>query len=221
MFRSYFAVMRRYNMVRFSIVALIMAMLIVNSPSAMAAPLAADSAPAAAEGDAGHAETPGLLSINPGAAIWNLLIFLLVLFVLGMFVWPPILTGLQAREGKIRADLHGAEQANLQAQATLASYQKQLGDAQSKVQEMLAEARRDAEAVGAKIVEEAKADAERQRARSLADIESAKVAAVTELANQTSDLAMSLARQVVGRELNASDHAELIRQSLERLPSSN
>jgi F-type H+-transporting ATPase subunit b len=217
-------------MVRLTFIALIMAMFSVNVPAVLAAPLASDSAETGAvdgsgsdssKSDADHAETPGLLSINPGAAIWNLLIFLLVLFVLGMFVWPPILTGLQAREDKIRADLQGAEQANLQAQATLAGYQKQLGEAQSKVQDMLAEARRDAEVVGAKIVEEAKADAERQRVRSLADIESAKVAAVTELANQTSDLAMALARQVVGRELNANDHADLIRQSLDRLPSSN
>lgn len=195
--------------------------LVLDTPEAAAADGSPDQVDAKTDHDHAGPPTPGLLSINPGAAIWNLLIFLLVLFVLGMFVWPQILNGLQAREDKMRADLQGAEQANRQAQATLADYQRQLNEAQAQIQAMFSEARRDAETVGAKIVEEAKADAERQRVRALADIEAAKTTAVSELASQTSDLAMALARQVVGRELNANDHAELIRQSLDRLPSNN
>lgn len=167
------------------------------------------------------ADMPPLLNVDLGSAIWNLLIFLVVLSILGKFVWPQILAGLQARESRIRNDLESAEKANRDAKLLLADYQRQLDEAQGKVQEMLAEARRDAERVGAGIVEEAKSDAERQRQRALADIETAKSVAMTELANQTSDLAISLARQVVGRELNPNDHAELIRQSLERIPSRN
>ncbi len=34
-------------------------------------------------------------------------------------------------------------------------------------------------------------------------------------------MAMQVARKVVGRELNPADHADLIRQSLDRLPSNN
>lgn len=173
------------------------------------------------EGHQGSAEAPPLLNIDFGSAIWNLLIFLIVLAILGKFVWPHILAGLQAREDKIHSDLQGAEKANQEAKRMLAQYQTQLDEAQGKVQEMLAEARRDAERVGARIVEEAKGDADRQRQRALADIQAAKTVAITELADQTSELAISLARQVVGRELNASDHAELIRQSLARIPSRN
>ncbi len=174
-----------------------------------------------AEGDHAEGDQPSLLSLNPGAAVWNLLIFLLVLTILGIFVWPKILEGLQAREDKIHSDLDAAKQASEAAQASLAEYQKQLSEAQETVQSMLAEARRDAEQVGAKIVAEAKADADRQRERAVSDIEAAKVVAIGELASQTSDLAMSLARQVVGRELNEGDHADLIRQSLDKLPSRN
>lgn len=188
---------------------------------------AEEDVPFVAEGAAEHdvhpvrSDAPPLLNVDLGSAVWNLLIFLVVLFILGKFVWPPILAGLQARENRVRNDLEGAERANRDAKLLLADYQKQLDEAQAKVQEMLAEARRDAERVGAGIVEEAKGDAERQRQRAVADIETAKSVAMTELANQTSELAISLARQVVGRELNPSDHADLIRQSLERIPSRN
>ena len=64
-------------------------------------------------------------------------------------------------------------------------------------------------------------EAERQRERAVSDIETAKKVAISELAGQTSDMAIQVAKQVVGRELKAEDHAELIRQSLERLPSNN
>ncbi|MEM9646360.1 MAG: ATP synthase F0 subunit B, partial [Planctomycetota bacterium] len=90
-----------------------------------------------------------------------------------------------------------------------------------QVQTMLADARNDASATGQRIVEEAKQEAARQQERALADIETAKKVAVSEIAGQTSDLAMQLARGVVGRELNPGDHSDLIRQSLEKLPSNN
>lgn len=177
----------------------------------------------AAHADAGHADghTPPLLSFDAGSAFCNLAIFLGVFFILSKFVWPVILGGLKAREEKIHGDLEAAENATAEAKGLLAEYQTKLDDAASQVQAMLAEARRDAEASGQRIVEEAKAEAQRQSERAIADIETAKKVAISDIAGQTSDMAISVAKQVVGRELKADDHAELIRQSLERLPSNN
>ncbi len=172
-------------------------------------------------GSGEHAESPGILSFDLGSAIWNLIIFLLVLAILSKFVWPGILGGLQAREDKIRGDLESAESANAKAQSLLGEYQKKLDEAAVQVQTMLAEARRDAEASGQRIVADAKAEADRQRERAVADIETAKKVAMADLAGSTADLAMNVARSVVGRELRAEDHADLVRQSLDRLPSHN
>ena len=172
------------------------------------------------EGD--HAESdPVLLRFDVGSAICNLLIFLGVLGILSKFVWPVILGGLQAREDKIFDELSNAEKANADAQSLLADYQGKLDGAAAEVQSILADARNDATASGQRIVEEAKEEAERQRERAIAEIETAKKVALADLAGQTSDLAIGVAQQVIGRELKAEDHAELIRQSLDRLPSNN
>lgn len=186
----------------------------------------AASGPGHEESGHGHggqdeAGTPPLLQVDFGSAIVNLAIFLGVLFVLSKFVWPVILGGLKAREDKIHGDLQAAQQANVEAKELLASYQAKLDAAANQVQAMLAEARKDAEASGQRIVAESKAEAERQRERAVAEIETAKKVALSDLAGQTSDLAIQVAKQVVGRELQAGDHAELIRQSLDRLPSHN
>ncbi len=164
---------------------------------------------------------PPLLQFDFGSAICNLAIFLGVLFILSKFVWPVILDGLKAREQKIHGDLVEAEKANADARALLADYQTKLDEASGKVQTMLAEARVDAEASGQRIVDEAKSEAQRQTERAVADIETAKKVALSDLAGQTSDMALAVAGQVVGRELRAEDHAELIRHSLDRLPSDN
>ncbi|GAA5510673.1 F0F1 ATP synthase subunit B [Novipirellula caenicola] len=171
----------------------------------------------------GHddAHTPPLLSFDIGSAVCNIAIFLGVLAILSKFVWPPILNGLKAREDKINGDLENAERINAEARSLLSDYQTKLDEAASQVQGMLAEARRDAEANGQRIVADAKAEAERTRDRAIADIETAKKVALADLAGQTSDMAMQVAKSVVGRELRPEDHADLIRQSLDRLPSNN
>ena len=171
------------------------------------------------EGD--HAEAPVLLSFDIGSAVCNLLIFLGVLGILSKFVWPVILGGLQAREDKIFDELKDAEKANADAQSLLADYQDKLDGAAAEVQSILSDARNDATASGQRIVDEAKQEAERQRERAIAEIETAKKVALADLAGQTSDLAIGVAQQVIGRELKAEDHSELIRQSLDRLPSNN
>jgi F-type H+-transporting ATPase subunit b len=86
---------------------------------------------------------------------------------------------------------------------------------------MLTEAKKASELERQRIVAEARSECDAQRVRTLTEIEQAKKVAMSELATKTSDMALSVARRIVGRELKADDHAELIRQSLERLPSKN
>jgi F-type H+-transporting ATPase subunit b len=170
---------------------------------------------------AGSSQAPPLLSFDVGSAFCNLVIFLGVLLILSKFVWPVILQGLKDREDKIFDELANADRANADAKKILSEYQSKLDDAATQVQSILTEARNDASASGQRIVEEAKQEAERQRERALSEIETAKKVALADLAGQTSDLAIGVAQQVIGRELKAEDHAELIRQSLDRLPSNN
>jgi len=63
-----------------------------------------------------------------GSALFNLLMFLALFFVLAKFVWPKILEGIQAREAKIRSDLEHAEQAARQAEETLKEFARKTGE---------------------------------------------------------------------------------------------
>ncbi len=173
---------------------------------------------ASSEGEGGGGS---LLSADPGAAIWNLAIFITVFVLLSLFVWPKILEGLVAREDRIRNDLEGAEKANSEAKSLLADYNKRIAEAQAETQSLLAQARKDAEVAGQRIIDQAREEADRQRQRAVQDIDSAKKAALAEMANQTTAVAVQIARQMLGRELKAEDHAEVVRQALQGLPSKN
>lgn len=180
-----------------------------------------DHHPQDKHGSDDHGSSSFLLTVDPGAAFWNLAIFLIVFLVLAKFVWPPILSGIQARESKIHDDLLSAQNAKLEAESMLSEYQAKLDQAQVRVHEMVADARHEAEKTKQDILEAAQAEADRQRDRAVAEIQSAKNAALGEVAQHSTALALQMARQVVGRELKESDHADLIRQSLDNLPSNN
>ena len=172
-----------------------------------------ESAAAEAHGD----EMPFLLDVDLGSAIWNLIVFLLLLAVLAKFVWPPILKGLQQRDEKLRSDLEGAERANRDAQETLNQYKTQLAEAQREAQRIIEQSRSDAQRVGAELKEQAQNELTQMRQRAEADIETAKQQAIADLYEQTAVLATQVAGQILKREIRPEDHQSLVQESLSGL----
>src|SRR5688572_14615585 len=74
-----------------------------------------------------HAESAGgPFEGNFGVALWTLIIFGIVIFVLGRFAWGPILGGLQQREQFIRTSLTQAKADREAAEARLKEYSDKL-----------------------------------------------------------------------------------------------
>jgi F-type H+-transporting ATPase subunit b len=96
-----------------------------------------------------------------------------------------------------------------------------LADAAVQAQDMVVQAKRDAEHVAERIKTEAQSNAERLLDRARSEIETAKQSALSELSLKSTDIAFGLARKVIGRELKTSDHEQLIKDALGRLPSGN
>ena len=176
--------------------------------------------------DAAHADSSGHVAVNPNPltvdpdlAIVTAVIFLLLLLVLAKFAWRPIMEALDRREQGIVDQLDEAKRINAQAKKISADYERKLAAAADEVRELLEEARRDAEATKQRIVAEAQDAAATERDRAVREIELAKYDALHELSQQSVQQAIDLAGQVVGREVNAEDHAGLIKESLEKFPS--
>ncbi len=177
------------------------------------------------EQDVTHAnvsdQTWELIDFRTDMAFFSALVFLMLLACLIPVAWKPIMQGLEKREQGIADNISRAEKAAADASAKLAEYEAKLAGAAEDSQRMLAEARKDAEATGQKLIATAQEEAALQRDRAIADIEAAKRLALSDLANQSTDLAMTLAQRVVGREVKAADHQGLIQEMLSKVPSNN
>ncbi|MGJ9418552.1 F0F1 ATP synthase subunit B [Massilia sp. CMS3.1] len=139
-----------------------------------------------------------------------------VFFILAMFtmkfVWPPLMKALDERAEKIanglaaadrgKADLAAAEK---RVQAELAGArdegQKRIADAEKRAQMIIDDAKKTAADEAARIVANAKADAEQQVTR-----------VREELRGQVAALAVKGAEQILKREVNADAHAALLSQ---------
>src|SRR5687768_12951728 len=89
-----------------------------------------------------HAEgNGGLLSVNPGLAIWTVIIFAIVFAILAKFAFPQILGAVEAREKHIEELAAAAERDRAEAARLLEEARKQMDDTHAKVHQALAESR--------------------------------------------------------------------------------
>lgn len=152
-----------------------------------------------------------------GNVFWTLVTFGLVIFVLGKFVWGPLTDMLEQREKVIFESLESARTDRQAAEARLAELEQRLNDARTEATALVEEGRRDAEVVKQKIEADAKAEAEKMIERAKREIGIARETAVKELYELSGNLAADIAGRIVGRELTAKDHEQLISDALDQL----
>jgi F-type H+-transporting ATPase subunit b len=175
-----------------------------------------------AHADNEHAASkPNPLPVGPDLAIFAFIVFAVLVLILWKFAWAPIMEGLAKRESGIAAEIAEAKSANESAQKQLAAYEQRLATAQDEVRELLDQAKKEAESQKATILADAQAVASAEKNRSVQAIEAAKNQALGELKERSVDLAVELAGKIVRKQLKAEDHATLIQESLQRFPSEN
>jgi F-type H+-transporting ATPase subunit b len=149
------------------------------------------------------------VSIN-ATLIAQLIVFLILVAFTMKFVWPPIAKALDERAQKIAEGLSAADKAkselslaNKRVEEQLSSARndatQRLADAERLAQSMIEEAKTRASEEGAKIVANAKAEAEQESMK-----------AREALREQVAALAVKGAEQILKREVNAGVHAELL-----------
>ena len=150
-----------------------------------------------------------------GLFIWQVLIFVGLIFLLKKFAWKPILDAVNDREEGIKNALLSAENARKEMQNLQADNQRilqearlerdnMLKDAREMKEKMVADAKNEAQVQGQKMIEQAKAA-----------IESEKNAAMAELKLQVSTLSLSIAEKVLRDELsNKEAQTKLVEKML-------
>lgn len=168
---------------------------------------------------------PNPLSVDPDLAIWTVVVFASLMFVLGKFAWPAISAALEEREKRIDGNLAAAEAKHEEAKRLLAEHEAKLARAAEEVRQLMEKARRDAEHAKSQILAEAKQAADQERDRAVRHVERAADLALKSLAETSANLAVDLASKVVRQNITADQQAQLVRDALSKLtagsPSKN
>ena len=150
-----------------------------------------------------------------GLFIWQIVIFVGLIFLLKKFAWKPILDAVNDREEGIKNALLSAENARKEMQNLQADNQRILQEARLERDTMLKEAREIKEKMIADSKTEAQAQGLKMIEQAKAAIESEKNAAMAELKAQVSNLSISIAEKLLKDELsNKETQTKLVEKLL-------
>jgi len=151
-----------------------------------------------------------------GLFFWQMILFVLLLFLLKKFAWKPILDALNSREEGIQNALDEADKARQEMVDLKSSNEQILKEARAERDGLL----KDARMIKEKMITEAKDEAKTQSNKIIEQarqtIENEKLAAITELKNQVAELSIGIAENIMQDELsNKGKQVKLIEKMLE------
>ena len=126
------------------------------------------------------------------------------------FVWPPLLSAIEARQKEIADGLAAAQEGRSALDVAAKKSEATLTEAKQKASEIIGQA----EKRGSQIVEEAKgnakAEGERILAGAKAEIDQEVNRAKESLRSQVSTLAIAGAEKILRKEIDAKAHSEML-----------
>lgn len=140
-----------------------------------------------------------------GLFVWQVILFLALLFLLRKFAWKPILDAVNDREDGIKEALAAAEDAKKEMQNVTADSEKLLKEARAEREAMLKEAREIKDKIVTDSKEQAKIEGDKMIKQAQATIESEKKAAIADIKNQVANLSVEIAEKVIKEQLSNKD----------------
>jgi F-type H+-transporting ATPase subunit b len=150
-------------------------------------------------------------------AIWTVVVFLLLLAVLHRYAWKPMLSGLQHREANIRSALDEAEKARAEAQALRSQFQVEMDKAQAKVNGIIDDAKRNAQAAADDLTTKARSEIAADRDRLRREIQVEVDQAMQMLWVKAATLATQASAKAIGKQLDVDQHRRLIDEAINEI----
>jgi F-type H+-transporting ATPase subunit b len=162
-----------------------------------------------------ESRNPILPAVNE--LVWGTIAFLILLFVMYRTVFPSVNKALADRRANIEGKLEQAERERSEADQLLEQYRRRLRDAEDETQRILDEARANAERVRRDLLARAETDAGRELDRARQAIRAERDQAIRQLRNEVGTLAVELATRVVGDSLDRDRQLRLVDEYIDEL----
>ncbi|HEX2221587.1 MAG TPA: F0F1 ATP synthase subunit B [Candidatus Limnocylindria bacterium] len=153
-----------------------------------------------------------------GVDVWKLLFqvvnFLLLLWLLNRFLFRRVLSALDERQARIAKGLEDAEAAARDRELARAERERAITEARREAQDLVARATKMAQDTRNELVTAAREEADKLTARAREEINAEKERAVTELRAQVADLALEAAARLVRQQMDGQTQRRLVEEFL-------
>jgi F-type H+-transporting ATPase subunit b len=164
-----------------------------------------------------ESESPGLVDPVWGLMIWTLIVFGLTMFVLWKVAFPRIGEALDKRQRMIEDSIDSAEKTKREADELLREYRERLSDARGQADDIVARARRTAEAAENETLAEARAKREEMMEQTRRDIETETRRAIQQIRAEVADLTVLATEKVTRKSHDGADQKRLVEEALAEL----
>jgi F-type H+-transporting ATPase subunit b len=155
-----------------------------------------------------------LVSPNLGLMIWTLLVFGITMYVLSKVAFPRIQEALDKRANAISESIDQAEKTRKEADQILQEYRGRLREAREQADEIVARARKTAEAAKSQAAEEGRDKREELLAAARRDIEAETRRSLERIRKEVADLTVLTTEKVTRKTLTGDDQRKLIDEAL-------
>jgi F-type H+-transporting ATPase subunit b len=155
-----------------------------------------------------------LVSPALGLMIWTLLAFGVTMFVLSKAALPRIGEALEKRANAIRENIEAAEKQRAEADELLREYRERLKEAREQADEIVARARKAAEAAQAEAAAAGREKREELVTAARRDIEIETRRSLERIRKEVADLTVLATEKVTRKALDAEDHKRLVEEAL-------
>ncbi len=157
------------------------------------------------------------IGVNFWTALFTLLNFLALFFVAKKYLYKPVMDMIQTRQKEIDDLYTDAKTAKDQALQLESEYQQKLSDATQTGEQIVKAAVARGQAREEEILRQANSEASAMLDKAAQDIALERQKAISDAKEEISDIALSIAEKVVGRELKDTDQKALVDGFIDRL----
>ncbi|MBM3779837.1 MAG: F0F1 ATP synthase subunit B [Acidimicrobiia bacterium] len=158
-----------------------------------------------------------LVQPDPGLFIWTIVTFLVLLGLLAKFAWRPLLAALESRQESIRKSLDDAQRARQELEKVTEESARLVAEARVEADGIVSRSRADAERLKEEIRQQARTEAATILRNAERQIELETGRAIEQIRAEAVDLSVTIASKLIGRNLTREDNQRLIDEALSQV----
>jgi F-type H+-transporting ATPase subunit b len=160
-----------------------------------------------------------LVQPDPGLAIWTIITFLVLLYLLAKFAWKPMLRALEARQETIKKSLDDAQQAKQELERLNRESAEIIKNAHAEAESIISKSRSEAEKLREEMKQKARTDADAILREAQRQIETETGRALRQIRGEIAEMSVAIASKLIQRHFSMEDNSQLIEETLKQMES--